>query len=285
MRAMREAGLIRLSAPRSLGGLEAQPPTCAWVIEAVARFDSATGWAIMVANSVDWWCSRLPDEGAVIICNGLPAAVEATAVDGGYRLRGRRPLASNIHDADWLMLTAELVTRDGEPAVIGAILPAREAEIVDTWYSLGMRGTDSNDVAVDGVFVPATRTSPWARSSNQGATTAGLSTPMMMRRERRRRFDVEGDTDGCGAAREMKEPGRMAWWPFAVALQGEAANHRKVRRSRAGVSSRRSGRPVERVWPAAGRARREPQAAGTARGKVAVRGTGADRLVVAVKAR
>jgi hypothetical protein len=59
----------------------------------------------------------------------------------------------------------------------------------------------------------------------------------MVRRERRRRFDVEGDTDGCGAAREMKEPGLWAWWPFAVALQGEIANHREVRRSRAGVLS------------------------------------------------
>ena len=44
-------------------------------------------------------------------------------------------------------------------------------------------------------------------------------------------------SDGCGAAREMKEPGRLVWWPFAVALQGEAANHREVRRSRAGVLS------------------------------------------------
>ena len=35
----------------------------------------------------------------------------------------------------------------------------------------------------------------------------------------------------------MKEPGPVAWWPFAVALQGEAANHREVRRSRAGVLS------------------------------------------------
>ena len=31
--------------------------------------------------------------------------------------------------------------------------------------------------------------------------------------------------------------GPMAWWPFAAALQGEAANHREVRRSRAGVLS------------------------------------------------
>ncbi len=31
--------------------------------------------------------------------------------------------------------------------------------------------------------------------------------------------------------------GLLAWWPFAGALQGEAANHREVRRSRAGVLS------------------------------------------------
>ena len=35
----------------------------------------------------------------------------------------------------------------------------------------------------------------------------------------------------------MKEPGWLARGPFAVALQGEAVNHREVRRSRAGVLS------------------------------------------------
>jgi alkylation response protein AidB-like acyl-CoA dehydrogenase len=137
------------------------------VIEAVARFDSAGGWAIMVANSVDWWCSRLPDEGAEEIYAGGPDTIIATAfqppadaapVGGGYRLSGQRPLASNAHDADWLMLTAEVAGDDGELAVIGAIFPAGDAEIVDTWHALGMRGTDSGDIAVDGVFVPAART-------------------------------------------------------------------------------------------------------------------------------
>ena len=167
MSALRDAGLFRLFAPRSLGGLEVTAPTCARVIEAVARFDSAAAWAIMVANSVDWWCSRLPDEGAEEIYAGGPDTILATAfqppvdavpVDGGYRLSGQRPLASNAHDADWLMLTAEVAGDDGEPAAIGAIFPAGEAEIVDTWHSLGMRGTDSGDIAVDNVFVPATRT-------------------------------------------------------------------------------------------------------------------------------
>jgi len=50
------------------------------------------------------------------------------------------------------------------------------------------------------------------------------------------------------------------------------------------LSPRSGGRPVERSWPAAGRLEQEPQAAGTARGRVVMRGTGADLTVVAVKA-
>ena len=43
------------------------------------------------------------------------------------------------------------------PVIVGLVMHASEVEIVDTWHSLGMRGTDSNDVAADGVFVPAAR--------------------------------------------------------------------------------------------------------------------------------
>jgi len=39
----------------------------------------------------------------------------------------------------------------------------------------------------------------------------------------------------------------MVWWPFAVALQGEIANHREVRRSRAGVLSVAEKARLERV--------------------------------------
>ena len=53
---------------------------------------------------------------------------------------------------------------------------------------------------------------------------------------------------------------------------------------RGNLSPRWGGLPVERSCPAAGRLEREPQAAGTVRGRVAMRGTGADLLVLAVKA-
>jgi alkylation response protein AidB-like acyl-CoA dehydrogenase len=43
------------------------------------------------------------------------------------------------------------------PEVVGVVLRTTDVEIVDTWDSLGMRGTDSNDVAAHGVFVPRSR--------------------------------------------------------------------------------------------------------------------------------
>ena len=57
MEALAEAGLFRMLTPRSLGGLEVDPVTCARVIEEVAGFDSVAGWTLMTANSVDWWCA------------------------------------------------------------------------------------------------------------------------------------------------------------------------------------------------------------------------------------
>lgn len=129
----------------------------------------------MTANSADWWCSRLPKEGSDEIYAGNPNAIIAAAfhppmqaieVDGGYRVNGQNPLASNIHDADWLFLTALIMegdaprTTDGAPEVIGVICRAQEAGIHGTWYSLGMRGTNSNDVSVDDILVPASRTFP-----------------------------------------------------------------------------------------------------------------------------
>ena len=166
MAALREAELFRLFVPRSLGGLETDPVTCAAVIEEVAGFDSAAGWSLMVGNSVDWWCARLPAAGPEELYAADPDAViaaafhppmEAEAVDGGFRVTGRSPLASNVHDASWVMVTA--VVGSG-PDAIGLIVGAGDVGIVDTWHTLGMRGTDSNDVAVDGVFVPAHRTFP-----------------------------------------------------------------------------------------------------------------------------
>jgi alkylation response protein AidB-like acyl-CoA dehydrogenase len=172
---MREAGLFRLFTPRALGGLEVDPVTFARVAEEIASHDDAAGWALQAGNTGAWWVSRCSEAGvAELFADGpdlLMAASfmpphPATAVPGGYRLAGRGALASTVHDSPWVMMTG-MVIEGGQPrmtpagpALVALIMRTGEVEIVDTWQSLGMRGTDSNDVVADGVFVPESRSYP-----------------------------------------------------------------------------------------------------------------------------
>ncbi len=175
--ALREAGFFRLFMPKSLGGIEANPPTTAKVVEEVARHNTTAGWTMMVANTAIWWCNRLPDKGIdeiykhgadTFIAGAFHPPMKATSVDGGYLINGRSPLTSNIHEAQWIFVSAFVMEQDqikmnhGIPEVIGVFMNADECQILDTWYTLGMQATDSNDVAANEVFVPHHRSYPLA---------------------------------------------------------------------------------------------------------------------------
>ena len=169
--ALRAAGLFRLFTPRALGGLEVDPVTFARVVEEVSTFDSAAGWAFQV-NTGAWWSSRMSAEGVAELYADGPDLMMAASfapphraeeVPGGYRITGRGPLASTIHDSRWALMSA--IVFDGDqprltpagPDFISVVMRTTEVEIIDTWDSLGMRGTDSNDIAANGVFVPESR--------------------------------------------------------------------------------------------------------------------------------
>jgi alkylation response protein AidB-like acyl-CoA dehydrogenase len=164
IQAMKDAGLVRMMTPHSLGGLELDPVTCARIFEEVARFDSAASWILQAANSGAFYCARLPDDGAeeiyangpdTIIALSVHPPMRATPVDGGYRVSGESHLGSGISDADWLMV---LVQPTGEETLRGAFVPKRDVRVVETWDSMGMRGTDSNTATIDDAFLPTART-------------------------------------------------------------------------------------------------------------------------------
>ncbi len=171
--AMREAGLLRLYVPRALGGIELDPLSHALVQEELARHDSAAGWVLQGVSSSAWWCSRLPAKAVDEIYTGGPdqlfansftQPIPAERVDGGFVIDGQRPLTSFVSDAAWIGLNLAPM-RDGQPEAIDgvpvtrmAFVPARDVTIVDTWDTIGMRGTDSHDIAFENIFVPEHRT-------------------------------------------------------------------------------------------------------------------------------
>jgi alkylation response protein AidB-like acyl-CoA dehydrogenase len=101
-------------------------------------------------------------------------------VEGGYRLSGQWPYVSGAHDAHWFLFLPFIMDGDqprrndqGIPLQRWTFLPAEQATILDTWYTLGMCGTGSHDVAVTDLFIPERRTAPVAPLEQPGPAYQG----------------------------------------------------------------------------------------------------------------
>lgn len=121
------------------------------------------------------WSDR-PD---VLIAAGLVPGGVAVEVPGGYRLTGTwRPL-SGVDFADWALLCAPIADRrdesQGPPQLHFFAVPRSDFTVLDTWDTVGMRGTGSNSVLLDGAFVPAGRVFAHA-SLLRGAAGTGEAT-------------------------------------------------------------------------------------------------------------
>jgi alkylation response protein AidB-like acyl-CoA dehydrogenase len=100
------------------------------------------------------WASLTSERG---IGNSITdSSVKAERVDGGYRVPGRKIFCTNTDVATHFSLTA----RHDDPERGPRILILRTAmdtpglELIRTWDTLGMRSTQSNDLEIDGLFVP-----------------------------------------------------------------------------------------------------------------------------------
>ena len=76
------------------------------------------------------------------------------AVDGGFKLSGRWGWSSGCDHCSWVLLGA-IVPGEGFRTFL---VPHSDYEIIDNWHSMGLQGTGSNDIVVDGAYVPDHRT-------------------------------------------------------------------------------------------------------------------------------
>lgn len=173
VKAMRDGDLFKLWTPSEFGGDEIDLPTFMETVEQISRIDSASGWTFANLATGAVLAAYLPEEGAAeIYANGpsvaIPGSVapkgRAVPVAGGYQLSGRWPLASGCHYGDWLAAVALIfdgetprMSQDGAPDLHVLFFRQEECEILDTWHSVGMRGTGSTDFTLDNVFVPEHR--------------------------------------------------------------------------------------------------------------------------------
>lgn len=162
--AMRKAGLYRITAPRSVGGYEAGPRTLTDSITALSRTYPSAGWVLAVYTMHTWMAGMIPKEGQaeifaagpdIGIAGGLAPQGIAEPVERGWRVNGRWQFGSGVTHSDWYVCGASLSTSTRErPRQVHVFVPRAEITVDDTWRTLGLRGTGSNDVLLDNVFVP-----------------------------------------------------------------------------------------------------------------------------------
>jgi alkylation response protein AidB-like acyl-CoA dehydrogenase len=156
---LRSAGAFRLYTPRELGGAELPLAEVLAVLEELARVDGAVAWTVWNLN-LGMLAALLPATGIAAAWTGGPdpliahngRAGQAVLAPGGYRLTGTWKLVSGAHTAEWLGRGAAV---DEQPRL--CLVPRAEVTVLETWDTVGLRGSDSNTVTAVDVAVPPDR--------------------------------------------------------------------------------------------------------------------------------
>ncbi len=178
-RELREAGYLTFAVPSDFGGGGASMAELMAETRRLAGYAPATAlalnmhhyWVGVAADvrrfgdpSLEWILQRAA-AGDVLAAghaepgNDMPVLLSTTRaerVDGGYRIYGRKSFGSLSPVWDWLGVHAMDTSDPVAPKVVHAFIPRTSDgfRIVETWDTMGMRATRSDDTVLEGVFVP-----------------------------------------------------------------------------------------------------------------------------------
>ncbi|MGL5167983.1 MAG: acyl-CoA dehydrogenase family protein [Afipia sp.] len=173
--ALKEAGLVEAGVPRELGGGGASYEDLAEMLRVLGRHCGSTALAFSMHThqvAIPAWrwthqkfagaeplLKRIAAERIILLSSGgsdwIAGSGKAEKVDGGYRITGRKIFTSSAPAGALLMTSAVWDSEEG-PMVIhfGVAMNSPHVKVLDTWRTLGMRGTGSHDVLIDGHVVP-----------------------------------------------------------------------------------------------------------------------------------
>lgn len=163
---LREAGFFTLMQPRQWGGCAADPVVYYDTVRTVASACGSTGWVAGILGIHNWHLALFDqsaqqdvwghDVDARIASSYAPMGA-GTVVDDGYLVSGSWAWSSGSDHADWVLVGGPLLD-DGKPIDFGSFLvPRADYRIDDVWNVVGLRGTGSNTVVIENVFVPRHR--------------------------------------------------------------------------------------------------------------------------------
>jgi alkylation response protein AidB-like acyl-CoA dehydrogenase len=173
----KSSGYLALAVPTELGGHGATIRQVSYAQRELAKHCGSSALAVSMHHHVTLFTAwryrrglpgaeatlrRIADDCIVLVSTGgadftRPRGV-AVPVEGGFRVSGRKVFASQVPMGD--VFSTMFVLDDGgssdERVILNMAVPVKAdgVTVLDNWDTLGMRGTGSHDVELDGVFVP-----------------------------------------------------------------------------------------------------------------------------------
>lgn len=158
---MKEVGITRMMVPKNQGGPDVSLRTFVKVLRKVANYNVSAAWLTFLYPLHNMLPAYLPKESQEKIYNdgGLIADIfaavgEAERVEGGYRVSGKWNFVSGINHASWVGVGVKVDNGEGGKEVILPMLYKDQFTIVENWDTFGLRGSGSNQIIVEDVFVP-----------------------------------------------------------------------------------------------------------------------------------
>ncbi|HVG50286.1 MAG TPA: acyl-CoA dehydrogenase family protein [Xanthobacteraceae bacterium] len=162
-----DTGLFRISAPRMFGGSQFGISPLIQTVATIASGCGSTGWVYAVLSGHNWAVGLFPEKAQREVFSDPDALVASIVrlggnapkkVEGGYLFEDAAgKFCSGIEHAKWIMVGAGVATGTEAPEPRYFLIPKSEIEIIDDWYTAGLRGTRSCSLKVKRSFVPEHR--------------------------------------------------------------------------------------------------------------------------------
>lgn len=171
---LKAAGLFRVLQPAVYGGYECDPQVFMEISMILGAACPSTGWVYAVIGVHNWQLALMPKQAQddvwgvdpdTLISSSYTPRGQIEIVDGGYKVSGRWSFSSGSDHAQWVILGGAATEPDGTVRRLCFLLPRTDYKVDDVWNVIGLKATGSNDIVVDGAFVPDYRTHPFTSGS------------------------------------------------------------------------------------------------------------------------
>lgn len=168
MKALQETGFFKLLQPRQWGGYACDPVIFYDTVRKIASACGSTGWVSGIVGVHNWHLALFSrqtqeevwgeDTSMRISSSYAPMGAGVVTESGdGYIVNGSWAWSSGSDHAGWTFVGGPVI-KGGKPVDFGSFLvPRTDYRIDDVWNVVGLKGTGSNTLVLENVFVPRRR--------------------------------------------------------------------------------------------------------------------------------